>query len=107
MLGSLGFPEIAFILVLALLVFGPRRLPEVGRKVGRAMGEFRRATGDLKRSIDREMTRADMGGDRSTPASTRPRSGAAAADEPVPEPVRPAGESSAETPEEPDEAATN
>ena len=55
MLGSLGFPEIAFILILALLVFGPRRLPEVGRKVGRALGEFRRATGDLKRSIDREM----------------------------------------------------
>jgi sec-independent protein translocase protein TatA len=61
MLGSLGFPEILFILLLALLVFGPKRLPEVGRKVGRALGEFRRATGDLKRSIDREMTIADMG----------------------------------------------
>ena len=74
MLGSLGFPEILFILVLALLVFGPRRLPEVGRKVGRALGEFRRATGDLKRSIDREMTMADMGVGKSTPESTQPRS---------------------------------
>lgn len=73
MLGSLGFPEILFILVLALLVFGPKRLPEVGRKVGRAMGEFRRATGDLKRSIDREMTMADMGADGSPPSSTQPR----------------------------------
>ena len=73
MLGSLGFPEILFILVLALLVFGPRRLPEVSRKVGRALGEFRRATGDLKRSIDREMTMADMGVKGSPPESTHPR----------------------------------
>lgn len=73
MLGSLGFPEILFILVLALLVFGPRRLPEVGRKVGRALGEFRRATGDLKRSIDREITMADLGVDGSPPESTQPR----------------------------------
>lgn len=60
MIGSLGFPEIVFILLLALLVFGPKRLPEVGRKVGRALGEFRRATGDLKRTIDRELTMADL-----------------------------------------------
>lgn len=56
MLGSLGLPEVLFILVLALLVFGPKRLPKVGRTLGRALGEFRRATSDLKRSIDREMT---------------------------------------------------
>ena len=56
MFGSLGLPEILFILVLALLVFGPRRLPEVGRTIGRALGEFRRATGDLKRSFDQEMS---------------------------------------------------
>ncbi len=55
MFGSLGFPEILFILVLALLVFGPKKLPEVGRTIGRALGEFRRATGDLKRSFDQEI----------------------------------------------------
>lgn len=54
MFGSLGLPEILFILVLALLVFGPRRLPEVGRTIGKALGEFRRATGDLKRTFDQE-----------------------------------------------------
>jgi len=74
MLGSLGFPEILFILVLALLVFGPRRLPEVGRKVGRALGEFRRATGDLKRTIDREMTMVDSDVSRPAPESTQARS---------------------------------
>jgi sec-independent protein translocase protein TatB len=45
-----------FILVLALLVFGPRKLPEIGRTLGRAMGEFRRATTDLKRTLDVEMS---------------------------------------------------
>jgi TatA/E family protein of Tat protein translocase len=53
--GSLGFAEILFILVLALLVFGPRRLPEVGRTLGKTLREFRRATSDLKRSVEREM----------------------------------------------------
>jgi Tat protein translocase TatB subunit len=47
--------EIVFIMVLALLIFGPRRLPEVGRTVGKALGEFRRATNDLKRSIEQEV----------------------------------------------------
>lgn len=56
MFGSLGVPEILFILVVALLVFGPRRLPEIGRTIGKALGEFRRATTDLKRSIDTEVT---------------------------------------------------
>lgn len=56
MFGPLGLPEILFILVVALLIFGPRRLPEIGRGIGKALGEFRRATNDLKRSIDTEVT---------------------------------------------------
>jgi TatA/E family protein of Tat protein translocase len=60
MLGSLGLPEIIFILLLALLVFGPKRLPEIGRKLGRALGEFRRATGDLKRTFDQELTMSEV-----------------------------------------------
>ena len=58
-MGSLGFAEILFILVLALLIFGPKRLPEVGRTLGRALGEFRRATSDLRRSIETEMAVED------------------------------------------------
>ena len=80
MLGSLGLPEILFILVLALLVFGPKRLPKVGRTLGRALGEFRRATSDLKRTIDREMTAADLADD---PAPRRPNLSAV---DPVKEP---------------------
>lgn len=55
-MGSFGVTELLFILALALIVFGPRRLPEIGRTLGRAMGEFRRATADLKRTLDSELT---------------------------------------------------
>lgn len=56
MIGSLSFTEIAFILVIALLIFGPKRLPEIGRMVGRGMGEFRRASSELKRTFNAEMS---------------------------------------------------
>jgi TatA/E family protein of Tat protein translocase len=54
-MGSLGLPEIAFIVIVALLIFGPKKLPEIGRTVGRGMAEFRRATDELKRSINTEL----------------------------------------------------
>ncbi|HWW61980.1 MAG TPA: Sec-independent protein translocase protein TatB [Thermoanaerobaculia bacterium] len=54
MLG-IGVPEIIMILVIALIVFGPRKLPEVGRTLGKALGEFRKATDDLKNTIEREV----------------------------------------------------
>lgn len=55
MFGPLGFPELVFILVLALLIFGPKRLPEIGRTIGKGMAQFRRATTDLKRTIETEI----------------------------------------------------
>lgn len=55
MFGSLGIPELLAILAVALIVFGPRKLPEIGRTLGKALGEFRRATDDLKNTIDREV----------------------------------------------------
>jgi len=59
MFGPLGFPEVLFILVLALLIFGPKRLPEVGRTIGKGVAQFRRATTDLKRTIESEIALAD------------------------------------------------
>ncbi len=55
MLGSLGVPEIIFILVLALLIFGPKRLPEIGRTVGKGLAEFRRASSEIQRTINAEL----------------------------------------------------
>lgn len=57
-MGSLGFPELLLIFAVALIVFGPRKLPEIGRTLGKALGEFRKATDDLKNTIEREV-RAD------------------------------------------------
>ncbi len=55
MIGSLGFQELILIFVVALLLFGPRRMPDIGRSIGRALGEFRRASNDFKRTIETEV----------------------------------------------------
>lgn len=55
MFGSLGVPELLLIFAVILIVFGPRRIPEIGRMLGKAMGEFRKATDDLKNTIEREV----------------------------------------------------
>lgn len=54
-MGSLGWPEIMVILVIALVIFGPRKLPQLGRTLGKALGEFRRATNDLKNTLELEV----------------------------------------------------
>lgn len=60
MFGSIGFPELILIFVIALLLFGPRKLPDIGRSLGRALGEFRRASNDLKRTIEEEVATEDL-----------------------------------------------
>jgi sec-independent protein translocase protein TatA len=52
---TLGPQEMVFIFLLALVLFGPKELPELGRKVGRALTEFRRASNELKSTFDREL----------------------------------------------------
>ena len=59
MFGPLGFQEVLFILVLALLIFGPKRLPEIGRTIGKGMAQSRKASHDLKRSIESEISLED------------------------------------------------
>ena len=55
MFGPLGGPELVLILVLALIVFGPRRLPEIGKSMGRLLSEFRKASHDFQRTIEDEV----------------------------------------------------
>src|SRR5881398_3637780 len=54
-MGTLGVPEMMVIFILALLLFGPKKLPELGRTIGKAMTEFRRASSELKATFDREI----------------------------------------------------
>ena len=49
---NLGFGEIVLILILALVIFGPRRLPEMGRTIGKSLKEFRKATNDLRQELE-------------------------------------------------------
>ena len=55
MFGSLGMPELIVIFVIALIVFGPRKLPELGRSLGRGIAEFKKATNDLQSSLENEI----------------------------------------------------
>src|SRR5215475_13225982 len=54
-MGSLGMPEILMILVIALIVFGPRKLPELGKTLGQSLAQFRKASEDFKRQWEDEV----------------------------------------------------
>lgn len=57
---GLGMPEILMILAIALIVIGPKKLPDLAKTLGRAMGEFKRSAQDFKQSLDVETTVKDM-----------------------------------------------
>ncbi len=57
---GIGMPEMLMILAIALIVIGPKKLPDLARSIGRALGEFRRATSDIKESIQRETGLGDV-----------------------------------------------
>jgi sec-independent protein translocase protein TatA len=75
---SIGAPELLVVIVLALIIFGPRRLPEIGRTVGKSMREFRRAASELRAEMEHDL-------DEEPPIARRPR-------------ARPASKTEAETP---------
>jgi TatA/E family protein of Tat protein translocase len=52
MFGSIGMPELIVIFVIALLIFGPKKLPEVGKSVGKAIREFKKASDELRKKVE-------------------------------------------------------
>ncbi|HVC18464.1 MAG TPA: twin-arginine translocase TatA/TatE family subunit [Vicinamibacterales bacterium] len=55
MFGSIGAGEVLMILIIALIVFGPRKLPEMGKALGRGLNEFKKASSDLRSSLEAEI----------------------------------------------------
>ena len=54
-MGNIGVPELIVIFVVALLVFGPRKLPEIGKSLGKALKEFQRARNELLSTVEEEV----------------------------------------------------
>ena len=55
MFGSIGMPELIIIFFIALIIFGPRKLPELGRSLGKSLSEFKRASNELKSTLEDEI----------------------------------------------------
>jgi TatA/E family protein of Tat protein translocase len=79
MFGSIGMQELIIIFVIALIIFGPRKLPELGKSLGRSISEFKRASNDLRNTLEEEI-RVDEQRQPKTGATT---SGPAVADSPT------------------------
>ena len=57
---NLGMPEMMFIVLLALILFGPKKLPELARQLGKAMAEFKKASNEFKSQLETEMMNIDL-----------------------------------------------
>ena len=83
---NLGFPEMIFLFLMALIIFGPKKLPEIGRQIGRALNEFKRASNEFKAQIESEISQLDLENTRQTilPPLPQPPVGAVASSSPPP-----------------------
>jgi sec-independent protein translocase protein TatA len=54
-MGPIGIQEMILILIIALVIFGPKRLPELGRSIGKTLAEFKRASNEIKQNIEKEL----------------------------------------------------
>jgi len=73
MFGPIGMPELVIIFVIALIVFGPRKLPELGKSLGRSLAEFKRASNELRNTLEDEIRLEDQRpepSERKSPAAT-------------------------------------
>jgi len=92
MFGSIGMPELIIILVIALIIFGPRKLPELGRSLGRSIGEFKKASNELRSTLEEEIRIEEQRDNRAAIRAEQDTAVAAAVTPPsvTPAPVTPA-----------------
>jgi TatA/E family protein of Tat protein translocase len=91
MFGSIGMPELIIILVIALIIFGPRKLPELGRSLGRSIGEFKKASNELRSTLEEEIRLEETREQRAAMRAEQDSAVAAATPPPAtPPPVTPA-----------------
>jgi sec-independent protein translocase protein TatA len=92
MFGSIGMPELIIILVIALIIFGPRKLPELGRSLGRSIGEFKKASNELRSTLEEEIRIEEQRDQRAATRAEQDSAIAAASTPPsaTPPPVTPA-----------------
>jgi len=96
---GIGMPELLIIFVIALLVFGPKELPKIGRTIGKAMAEFRRASDDLREGIQREIELAEREEQpEPAPAPTEATPPVASAEVTPPTPEEEVGQTTTEEP---------
>ena len=81
MFGSIGMPELIIIFVIALIIFGPRKLPELGRSLGKSLAEFKKASNELKSTLEEEIRLEEQ---RSTLEASKASHAAAAASTTIP-----------------------
>src|SRR5437667_4675273 len=72
MFGSLGMPELIVIFVIALIIFGPRKLPELGKSLGKSLAEFKRASNELKSTLEEEIRVEEQRSKLETPKTPEP-----------------------------------
>ena len=59
-MGPIGMPEMVIIAVIALIIFGPRKLPELGKSLGKSIAEFKRASNELKNTLEEEIRTEEL-----------------------------------------------
>ncbi len=82
-MGPLGVPELIIIFIVALLVFGPRKLPELGKSLGKGLSEFRRASNELRNTLEEEVRAAEYEPPPPPPKLDKPAEAAPADSQPA------------------------
>jgi sec-independent protein translocase protein TatA len=87
MFGSIGMPELIVIFVIALIIFGPRKLPELGKSLGRSINEFKRASTELRNTLEDEVRIEEQRSESKTKPAPATASADTAATESSPSPA--------------------